>query len=931
MKLFDCEHNFYGIKTAIALEATNEVVERIVVNPKDKVVPFLTRHKLPVLELDNGTYLFNSNAICRFLWEKSGKNELDLSDEEWCEWEAVKLQPAVASVLLETLLQGKADIAVKALLKSLLKVADGHLSKHSTLSRRNQGFGLADVIVWSTLYPLRVEEGLFSELVTPYKSLSSWFEKLEKNDSFVKGTQDIISQSRCVAFKDSLTCLSTSLPHAPSSKPAVSSPVKVKVKVEANGDAKPETKQEEEKELSAAEVAKAFSAWSDPKNVTRELKKKPCPVLPKSGEKNVLITSALPYVNNVPHLGNIVGSVLSADVFARYCRLRSWNTLYVCGTDEYGTATETKALEMGITPREICDRFNKLHADIYKWFNISFDHFGRTTTEQQTKIAQDIFLKLHKNQYLREEVVEQLFCNSCQRFLADRFVEGTCPFCAYEDARGDQCDLCSKLINPTELKQARCKLCKEPPVLKTSRHLFIDLPKLEPAFGEWYRKKTEGDEWTQTAKVITHAWVRDGLKPRCITRDLKWGTPVPLPDYKDKVFYVWFDAPIGYLSITANYTSDWELWWKQPDQVTLYQFMAKDNVPFHGIVFPMTQLGTHDKYTSVDHLVAIEYLNYEDSKFSKSRGIGVFGNDAQDTGIPADVWRFYLMYQRPEHQDTSFCWGDLHLKNNSELLNNLGNFINRALTFLSNNFGGTVPELQLLEEDKVVIAKVAALVDHYISLMDKVRLRDSIRCILSVSKVGNQYIQSNKPWELVKGTPEERLRSATVIGLSANIACLLSGLLQPFMPETSEALRHQLNIPLFQLEPHFAPLLKAGHQINKPVPLFKKIEQTTIDTLKKRFEGKCPTSDKVVIGIPNGDVNTENANGASGDIPKTSEELARRVQNQGNKVREMKAAKADKATIEKEVACLLELKKQLALSLGQEPAEPKRQPQKKKK
>ncbi|EEC03684.1 methionyl-tRNA synthetase, putative, partial [Ixodes scapularis] len=649
--------------------------------------------------------------------------------------------------------------------------------------------------------------------------------------------------------------------------------------------------------------------------------------LPKKGERNVLITSALPYVNNVPHLGNIVGSVLSADVFARYCRLRNWNTLYVCGTDEYGTATETKALEMGITPREICDRFNKLHADIYKWFNISFDHFGRTTTEQQTKIAQDIFLKLHKNQYMREEVVEQLFCNRCERFLADRFVEGTCPFCAYEDARGDQCDLCSKLINPTELKQARCKLCKEPPVLKTSRHLFLDLPKLEPAFGEWYRKKTEGDEWTQTAKVITHAWVRDGLKPRCITRDLKWGTPVPLHDYKDKVtsyaaFLTWAKFP----QINLDVEKSAQVFQHKQDFVTLYQFMAKDNVPFHGIVFPMTQLGTHEHYTTVDHLVAVEYLNYEDSKFSKSRGIGVFGNDAQDTGIPADVWRFYLMYQRPEHQDTSFCWNDLLMKNNSELLNNLGNFINRALTFLSNNFGGIVPELQLLEEDKVVIAKVASLVEHYVSLMDKVRLRDSIRCILSVSKVGNQYIQFNKPWELVKGTPAQKLRSATVIGLSANIACLLSGLLQPFMPETSEALRHQLNIPLFQLEPHFAPLLKAGHQINKPVPLFKKIEQSTLDTLKKRFEGKSPTPEK-----KNGEVNHENANKASGDVSQTPEELARCVQNQGNKVRELKAAKADKATVEKEVACLLELKKQLALSLGQEPEEPKRQPQKKKK
>uniref|UniRef100_A0A224YV86 Methionine--tRNA ligase, cytoplasmic n=1 Tax=Rhipicephalus zambeziensis TaxID=60191 RepID=A0A224YV86_9ACAR len=927
MKLHDCNHNFYGIKTAIFVELTGEPVPTVTASIKEKVAPYLSRPKLPVLRLEDGTTLFNANAICRFLWEKSGKNAVLIEDEEWCEWEAVKLQPAVAAALLEHIQHGKVDNDIQVALKALLRHLDCLISQHSTLSKNAQGIGFADVVVWSSILPLRTVDSLFTGLVVPFKALCKWFSHLEENESLQKALKLVLPKDGCKEFKESLSAF------APQYSPTVTPKAADTVPLRPSLSCTQASVEEKEHTLSAEEIDKAFQIWTDSQNKATELKKRTAPILPKKGEKNILITSALPYVNNVPHLGNIVGSVLSADVFARYCRIRDWNTLYVCGTDEYGTATETKALELGITPREICDRFNKIHSDIYRWFNISFDHFGRTTTEQQTKIAQEIFLELHKNGYLREEVVEQLYCSHCDRFLADRFVEGTCPFCGYEDARGDQCDLCSKLINPTELKEARCKLCKEHPVLKTSGHLFIDLPKIEPAFIEWFKKKTSEDQWTQTAKVIASAWLRDGLKPRCITRDLKWGTPVPLQNYKDKVFYVWFDAPIGYLSITANYTSDWELWWKQPDQVKLYQFMAKDNVPFHAIVFPMTQLGTHQSYTSVDHLMAVEYLNYEDAKFSKSRGVGVFGNDAQDTGIPADVWRFYLMYQRPENQDTSFCWSDLQLKNNSELLNNLGNFVNRALTFLFNNFGGVVPELNILEEDKVVIAKLSAQLGHYINFMDKVRLRDSIRCILSISRIGNQYIQFHKPWELVKGTPEQKLRSASIMALCANVACLLAGLLHPFMPETSEALRQQLNVPMLKLEAQFAPLLKAGHKMNKPLPLFKKIEQETIDTLKKRFEGKTPSPAKVVNGHKDTTVNSVN-NHASGDTSSNAEELTHQVQVQGNKVRELKAAKADKAAIDKEVARLLDLKKQLAAALGEElppPSNQKRGGQKKKK
>ncbi|NXA60287.1 SYMC protein, partial [Mohoua ochrocephala] len=250
----------------------------------------------------------------------------------------------------------------------------------------------------------------------------------------------------------------------------------------------------------------------------------------------------------------------------RYCRLRNWNTLFVCGTDEYGTATETRALEEGLSPQELCDRYHAVHADIYAWFRISFDYFGRTTTPEQTRIAQDIFQRLLARGFLLQDTLEQLRCESCGRYLADRFVEGTCPFCGYAEARGDQCDKCGKLINAVELKNPQCKLCRGTPVATPTQHLFLDLPKLEGRLEAWLERTWAAGDWTANARHITRTWLRDGLRPRCITRDLTWGTPVPLDGFRDKVFYVWFDAPIGYLSITANYTEHWERWWKNPQQ-----------------------------------------------------------------------------------------------------------------------------------------------------------------------------------------------------------------------------------------------------------------------------------------------------------------------------------------------------------------------------
>ncbi|MFH4982757.1 hypothetical protein AB6A40_009466 [Gnathostoma spinigerum] len=371
-------------------------------------------------------------------------------------------------------------------------------------------------------------------------------------------------------------------------------------------------------EDSAKAVKNVVECWfRSPEFMERSSGRK---ILPSKVKRNVLITAALPYVNNVPHLGNIIGCVLSADVFSRYCRLKDYHCLYVCGTDEYGTATETKALKEGLTPKQICDKYHKIHKEIYDWFNIDFDHFGRTTNDFQKEIAQDIFMKLYNNGHTSIKTVDQLHCENCQRFLADRFVHGECPFCHYEDARGDQCDSCGRVINVMELINPRCQLCGSAPATKESTHIFLNLDDLQEDVINHMNEqlKYEENHWTPTAVSITKGWIKRGLEKRCITRDLSWGTPVPLREFSDKVFYVWFDAPIGYLSITEELLGDdWIKWWKNPEEVKLYHFVGKDNVAFHSVMFPASLFGTKDKWTLVNSLCATEYLNYEDAKFSK--------------------------------------------------------------------------------------------------------------------------------------------------------------------------------------------------------------------------------------------------------------------------------------------------------------------------
>ncbi len=544
--------------------------------------------------------------------------------------------------------------------------------------------------------------------------------------------------------------------------------------------------------------------------------------------KKRLITCALPYVNNIPHLGNLT-QVLSADVFARFCRLRGYETMYICGTDEYGTATETRAAKEGVSPRELCDHYHAIHRDIYRWFNIDFDYFGRTSTPKQTEIVQDIFKRCDANGYITEKETEQLYCPKCDRFLADRFVEGTCPHCGSTDARGDQCDSCQTLLDPTELINPRCMVCGTTPVIRKTRHLYLDLPKILPILEKWIDDRSETGFWARNAVQVTKSWLRDGLQERCITRDLKWGIPVPKPGYENKVFYVWFDAPIGYVSITANHTDDWKRWWLEPETTDLFQFIGKDNIPFHTVVFPATQLATGQDWTMLHHMSSTEYLNYEGGKFSKSRGIGVFGNDVQQTGIPADVWRFYMYYNRPENSDFTFTWKDMQDKVNKELIGNLSNLVNRTLTFVKRFYDGNLGQGSVDDE---LVSVIRDKEEKITAMLERAEERDAFRGMFELSDIGNRTFQNSEPWKLRNSDPEKaKTVLRTLVGLIRDLGIMI----QPYMPSASESILGFLGQKdvTWNMLGNYSDNITVG----EVSLLFTKLEDSLIDVLRTRYSG----------------------------------------------------------------------------------------------
>lgn len=490
-----------------------------------------------------------------------------------------------------------------------------------------------------------------------------------------------------------------------------------------------------------------------------------------------LITSALPYVNNVPHLGNLI-CLLSADVYARFLKSQGKEVISVCGTDEYGTTTQTRAIQEGITPKELTDKYFAIHKTIYEWFQLEFDCLGRTSDPENTEISQDIFLKLHKNGYILQKTIQQFYDEQEQTFLADRFIKGTCPHCGFTDAKGDQCDGCGKLLEPEQLQNPISVLSHTKPVLKETEHLYIDLPKLEVELTKWIQDRESN--WSSNARQITHAWLKEKLEPRAITRDLQWGIPVPLENFSHKVFYSWFDAPIGYISITKRAKNDWEKWWKNQKETTLVQFMGKDNTQFHTILFPSFLLGAKDNYTTLSYLSVNEYLNYSGGKFSKSRGTGVFGDGAMQSGICSDMYRYYLIANRPEKEDTVFDWKDFQQKINKELIDNYANLVNRTISF-TQRFIGKKPALSQRELE----IHTKEIIDSY----ERIELKQALKLILNESKKANQYFQEKKPWETIKTDKES---TENVLANLIQAISQINDLLAPIIPTATQEVKLQI-------------------------------------------------------------------------------------------------------------------------------------------
>ncbi len=560
----------------------------------------------------------------------------------------------------------------------------------------------------------------------------------------------------------------------------------------------------------------------------------------KTKRGKVLVLCALPYTNAVPHVGNLVGSHLPADIFARYCRLKGFETLFVGATDENGTPTEVAALELHKTPRELTDVLYRVHRDIYSWFEISYDNFSRTSNPMHHETTREFFLEIYKKGYVSEGVMRLPYCENDKIFLPDRYVEGTCPVCGYQFARGDQCERCSTLLDPVQLINPRCKIDGSIPVWRDSKHLFLELGKLQNRLERWISSRKT---WRKQVTSLAIGWLKEGLKKRSITRDLKWGVPVPLKGYESKVFYVWFDAPIGYISSTKEWAeakgkpNSWKRFWLD-GEAKIYNFLGKDNIPFHTIFWP-GMLFAHGGINMPYDVVGLQFCNYEGDKISKSRNWGIFCENVPQVGLDPDIWRYYLISIIPETRDTEFKWEDFKSKVNNELVANIGNFIHRTTTFAWNNFGGEVTMRRRSKEEKGLMRKVEALANETCRLLGEVRFRDAMSKILVVADLGNEFFQRKQPWKLVK---EDREECEQVIHTCLSLCETVGTLLQPFLPRSSDKILAALSSP----NPRLSLIGKTRRRIKmrgRPEIPFRKLEDSDIERAKSLATKSRPVSD----------------------------------------------------------------------------------------
>jgi len=544
--------------------------------------------------------------------------------------------------------------------------------------------------------------------------------------------------------------------------------------------------------------------------------------------KRYLITSALPYANGPLHIGHLAGVYVPADIYARYMRLRGRKVCFVGGSDEHGVPITIKARQLGINPQDIVDKYHTQIKESFRRLGISFDVYSRTTSDIHYKTAADFFRKLYDDGKFIEKETEQYYDPEAKAFLADRYIVGTCPRCGHPDAYGDQCEKCGSTLSPDELINPHSSISVSIPEKRKTKHWYLPLDQYEPWLKEWILENHK--EWKPNVYGQCKSWLDNGLQPRAVSRDLDWGVPVPVEGAEGKVLYVWFDAPIGYISNTIElYPGSWETWWKSED-TKMVHFIGKDNIVFHCIVFP-SMLKAHGGYILPDNVPANEFLNLEGEKISTSRNWAVWLHEYLDE-FPdqQDVLRYTLCATTPETKDNDFTWKEFQARNNNELVAILGNFVNRAVVLTHKYFNGVVPEIAGMtafdsEITETIPGIKKALEDH----LENYRFRDSLKEAMNLARLGNKYLADTEPWKVAKTDME---RVGTILNISLQICACLTIALEPFLPFTTDKLRQILNIPEQLPWSAFGEqdLLAAGHTINEPTLLFRKIEDAEIET-----------------------------------------------------------------------------------------------------
>jgi methionyl-tRNA synthetase len=542
--------------------------------------------------------------------------------------------------------------------------------------------------------------------------------------------------------------------------------------------------------------------------------------------KRTLVTAALPYANGPVHIGHLAGCYLPSDIYVRYLRSTGHDVKFVCGSDEHGVPITIKAKKEGISPQQVVDKYHKLMGDAFRDFGISFDIYSRTSSKVHHQTASDFFKVLYDNQGFTEQVTEQYYDETAQQFLADRYIVGTCPKCANPNAYGDQCERCGSSLSPTDLIDPRSTLSGNKPVLKQTKNWFLPLDKLQPKIKSYLEQHSD---WKPNVYGQCKSWLDsgDGLQPRAMTRDLDWGVPVPVQGAEGKVLYVWFDAPIGYISATKELLPDrWEDYWKKQD-TRLIHFIGKDNIVFHCIIFP-AMLMEHGEFILADNVPANEFLNLEGDKISTSRNWAVWLHEyLQEFPGKQDVLRYTLCANAPETKDNDFTWKDFQAKNNSELVAIFGNFINRTLVLTHKYYEGRVPEASTYtKEDLVVLEELGNAPDKIARALEQFKFREAVAEWMNVARLGNKYLADTEPWKLIK-TNEERVK--TIMSVALQISANLAILAEPFIPFTSGRLFDMLNLqPLKWPSAKQTANMPAGHRINKDELLFSKIEDAEI-------------------------------------------------------------------------------------------------------